>query len=935
MAGISHPRRTLKPTAKLIDGNNTAIPETAIHRQAVENRAQAEVSCTAEDASLGTRSTSPTHASSSEPRPPVASHGTDDTITARGEVTEMISSASEAEGSGDEFDDFESGTSTTEGSDAEADDTEAGRSVTTRKRKNQRARKKKTKCRKVVVDASDNTANIEGGIEMVNIDAQDTTRKEDKSRDVSQFFSAPYTSKEGKKKRDCKICSTKTRGHPIANEVSTLRRHMQAHHEGKYRTWCEANSFTSMLPKDSFKRRENAKASAQNQTRLDGLLRPLPPKEVVIPYTDEAFNEAAREWLIETNQPIQALQHPSFQKMIHIAARATNGVKIADLRNTRDGIIRAFKKQMTALRAKLNSNTVKGAVNLTCDAWQADSTDGYFAVTGHWIEEDVNNPDKWELQTALLGFVRMNCSHSGRHLGLALFRIADRLGIAHKIGYVTCDNATNNDTMMQFFADHVFTATGNLYDGESSRVRCLAHIINLATQAFLDNYSKSRHYDPALPDADLVATAAGGRRDVVGLVRSIAVKARSSAQRKQLFLNIQTDAGIKHPKCLLMDMPVCWSSTYTMLHRAEELCEHVDTFVSEMAHAEKDKRKRRKLDDLQLTSEEWERVKQCLDLLAHADNAQQAFSSDHGPSLHLALPALEALQRAWSTRSGKAKYAEFRPALEAGSRKITEYYEKTAETQVYTFALLLNPENKTQFIAKSWGKDLLAELLTQAEETYKERYLEMYPDRTAPHTSGKQWAGASRKLSTLLREVSDDESSDGEDAAAPHADADVDKPWRADFHGYLKSRDSLGQLSIVQWWGKNAHRYPVWASLARDYLSVMAASVSSERAFSAAGITIAKRCSCLKADIVEALQCLKSLLFHELLFPELPSSLVEADIDAQGEPASGAPVVTPAGNTSPQVTSSWDAEILVEDNDADDAELPGAEDEEVLVPDLT
>ncbi len=76
---------------------------------------------------------------------------------------------------------------------------------------------------------------------------------------------------------------------------------------------------------------------------------------------------------------------------------------------------------------------MKGVVNLTCDAWQADSTDGYFAVTGHWVEEDVNNPDNWELQTALLGFVCMNCSHSSRHLGLALFKIADRLGITHKV----------------------------------------------------------------------------------------------------------------------------------------------------------------------------------------------------------------------------------------------------------------------------------------------------------------------------------------------------------------------------------------------------------------------------------------------------------------------------------------------------------------------
>lgn len=35
----------------------------------------------------------------------------------------------------------------------------------------------------------------------------------------------------------------------------------------------------------------------------------------------------------------------------------------------------------------LQGSTVQGEVSLTCDAWQASNTDGYFAVTAHWIEE--------------------------------------------------------------------------------------------------------------------------------------------------------------------------------------------------------------------------------------------------------------------------------------------------------------------------------------------------------------------------------------------------------------------------------------------------------------------------------------------------------------------------------------------------------------------
>ena len=71
----------------------------------------------------------------------------------------------------------------------------------------------------------------------------------------------------------------------------------------------------------------------------------------------------------------------------------------------------------------------------------------------------------------------------------------------------------------------------------------------------------------------------------------------------------------------------------------------------------------------------------------HADNAQQAFSSDQASTLHLAIPALKALHRAWSSRAGRLKYWRFVPALEAACMKIDEYYEKTTESPAYLMAM--------------------------------------------------------------------------------------------------------------------------------------------------------------------------------------------------------------------------------------------------------
>ena len=91
----------------------------------------------------------------------------------------------------------------------------------------------------------------------------------------------------------------------------------------------------------------------------------------------------------------------------------------------------------------------------------------------------------------------------------------------------------------------------------------------------------------------------------------------------------------------------------------------------------------------------------------------------------------------------------------------------------------------------------------------------------------------------------------------------------------------------------------------------MSSSVPSERVFSQGVITISKRRSCLKGDIVEALQCIKCAIRHDLLFREpAPSSILEAEetgddeLDDAGEP----------GEESDVEEFSWDG-LIIEDED--------------------
>ena len=93
--------------------------------------------------------------------------------------------------------------------------------------------------------------------------------------------------------------------------------------------------------------------------------------EVVVPYSDQAFQSATIKWLVHTNQvcgffsflsiadhlllqPIQALNHATFKSMLDIASQVTKGVSLLTPKKTRDCIIHMFKQKMYLLQDRLN-----------------------------------------------------------------------------------------------------------------------------------------------------------------------------------------------------------------------------------------------------------------------------------------------------------------------------------------------------------------------------------------------------------------------------------------------------------------------------------------------------------------------------------------------------------------------------------------------------
>ncbi|KAI0261694.1 hypothetical protein BGY98DRAFT_940614, partial [Russula aff. rugulosa BPL654] len=212
----------------------------------------------------------------------------------------------------------------------------------------------------------------------------------------------------------------------------------------------------------------------------------------------------------------------------------------------------------------------------------------------------------------------------------------------------------------------------------------------------------------------------------------------------------------------------------------------------------------------------------------HANNAQQAFSSENAPTLHLGIPALEALYKAWSSCVDRPEFEPFAPALCAAYEKIDEYYEKTTESPAYIMSMILNPNEKMGYFKKHLPANLHEDVLKCVED---ENLVMM------------------KKMQQLIQSLMYQMTLNG------HGSVTSVPMWM-----FLSKFQKAGQQSG----GGVALSHGIISQLCHHLFQ--------------GGITISKRCNRLKDDIVEALQCIKCALQYELLFREhAPSSISEAE----------------------------------------------------------
>src|SRR6266536_6153168 len=123
------------------------------------------------------------------------------------------------------------------------------------------------------------------------------------------------------------------------------------------------------------------------------------------------------------------------------------------------------------------------SISFTLALWTLRNRTPILTIISHWYTPD------FEEQEEVLEFVEVHGSHTREVLAEAVLKVLEEIKIKYKLFAITGDNAGNNGTLYQALYsalklefDDMFSLIGRLrirFHGNSSWIRCLAHIIAL------------------------------------------------------------------------------------------------------------------------------------------------------------------------------------------------------------------------------------------------------------------------------------------------------------------------------------------------------------------------------------------------------------------------------------------------------------------------
>lgn len=538
-----------------------------------------------------------------------------------------------------------------------------------------------------------------------------------------------------------------------------------------------------------------------------------------LPFDKEVFVGKLLKWIIQTDQPFSVVDTDQFEDMIQYFKK---DIVLHSRKTIMRRLEELYIQQKSDLKEKLNS--FKSKFSITCDVWTSKNQLSFFGITIHYIDDD------WKIQEHLLAFKYLECEHDGLSLSKALIEVLEDYGIADRLLGVTADNASNNKKMMahvQSYYDDKYPDAG--FSVAWNQVECLAHVLNLGAQQILKEFKQpvdKDTYQQYSESNDRMVTA-------VSRISFLCRKIRKSPKLRRLMESICQQKEVKY-LVPIIDVATRWNSTYDMLIRAHELKD----VISDTFYQHKDK----ELFTLVLSDNDWNCIEQLIEVLKPLKEAT-LLASTNGESLMVTnmLPiyhiCTEILKESLSNFN---ETDDIYIGIEAAIEKLIQYYDKVSP--MVGIGLMLDPTMKKDFLRDvlEWEPSWVESVTDHFMSSFK-----FYLGKA--NVQGHANSIPTLETGSLLGKFKRRKSA----ATMDHSEESV---------RYFNAPLAQDGTNPLLYWKTHQFDFPILAAMAKDYLTVQASSVSSERAFSSGADLVTANRSSLSGKTIEMSQFLKFLI---------------------------------------------------------------------------
>ncbi|PSS17646.1 Zinc finger BED domain-containing protein [Actinidia chinensis var. chinensis] len=465
---------------------------------------------------------------------------------------------------------------------------------------------------------------------------------------------------------------------------------------------------------------------------------------------------------------------------------------------------------------------LRGKISLSADTWAAKEDTNYLSLTAHFIDDD------WQLKRKVLNFLMVDPSHTEDMISEMIMTSLMDWDIDRKLFSMTFDSSSTHDNVVNRIRDRLSQNRFLLCNGQLFDVRCAANIIKLMVQDALEALSEITHK-----------------------IRESIRYVRSSQATQEKFNEMVQLVRVECQKCLCLDNPLLWNSTYFML---EVALEYKDAFSLLQEH-----------DPVYIicpSDIEWSRasaITSYLKLFVEVCNIFFIGSKYQTANVYFPEICDVHLQLIEWCQNSDAYISSL--ALKMKS-KFDEYWKNCS--LALAVAAILDPRFKMKLVEYYYpqiydtsAKDCIDIVSNCMKALYNGHAicspLDSHGQGTACQVGGSGGGG-------------DDESRDRltgfdrflhETSQSQNTKSDLDKYLEEPL--FPRNMD----FNILNWWKVHTPRYPILSMMARNILSIPMSKVSLESAFSTGDRTLDRYRSSLRSATVQALMCAQDWIRNE------------------------------------------------------------------------